>query len=560
MKKIAHALAVAFLTLGLMGGAYMEAASQERSGQERVVSLDEFYYFDANGLRVPLKLSNSIAVRFLTVKLDTEKRNYLDERYAPLAIRDIKSVYARAEYALEYSPLTNQAEMREILKRMSADSDIDAAPVFIVDGMETLVDGVYVETTTPLSSPTLKNAIEKLFGGGALLHEITPEKRAWHLSFRKLFFLDNEKIPLHALSFANLIHKGGEPWVKRAYPKFAYLQEPVVASLTVTPISGTVGEERTAVLTLRIFGKTESDVVIDEGDIPELQQGKFSPLSSGKPPQVSFFNAAKGFVRNPRRQVGPNEWYIEHWYRFGIYAPEAEWVIAGIQIPYQYKGERRVLTVPTVTFFVRPHLDAKYKLVDIPEALSLDAPQFAGFSQTEPAPTRAWFDLFSWVFGGRGALESGSLIVFATFGGVALGSMLLLVGRAIPRRERGHGITKAELKLLLGQARSASDPKTGLNTYNKAISLVFHTWNSAFPRQNLTYQFVKDRLKELREEKLLERLQEAGVEDVFSAIEARHDASFGFGDAQDKNEFADKCGSLERGIQAIQNILMPNMR
>ncbi|MEK7118433.1 MAG: hypothetical protein AAB869_02375, partial [Patescibacteria group bacterium] len=336
----------------------------------RIVSQQEFYFYGDNKLRIPLTLSRKVAVRFSVdaKKNEDEKKAYL-KKYSPTDLAPIASVYPRAEYALGYLPITDLKTMIGTIKKLSADQLLEVAPVFIVDGMEAVVDGIYLETVTPMSRDSVLAAIRSVFGSDAMIHEITPEGRVWHISFRRLFFLGDKKLPLHVLSLANFLERSMKLfWVKRAYPKFAFLRDPVIAALFVTPVTGTVGEERTVTLAIRIFGKTADEVVVDEESIPDLKQGKFVPLFNGKPPQELFFDVRKTFAKEARRQVGPNEWYIERKYNIGLYAPEAEWTIAGVEFAYEYKGKKRSAIVSPVTFFVRPHLDDKYKLSDIPGA------------------------------------------------------------------------------------------------------------------------------------------------------------------------------------------------
>ena len=554
MKRAYFVAVFLALTLAFVGGAHVEAASQEPKVPMRVVSPSEFYYFDANGLRIPLALTRSIAVRFRTDKSAEEKQAYL-QKYAPSKVRSITSVYPRAEFVLEYAPYIFLEQVAEKLKEMAQDPTIEVAPVFLVDGMEAIVDGVHLETTTPLSAETFRLWLENQFGK-SVVHEITPNGSAWHVSLRGLFFLDSEKFPLHALSFANLLSTGGTSWIKRAYPKFVFLHAPVIASLSVTPASGTVGEERTVILRLRIFGE-KGDVSIRDTDIPFFNRGTFKPLSSSAPPHVWFFEV-RSSERRERVQIGPNEWLIEHRYVFGLYAPEKEWTISGVQIPYTYLGVRRVIDVPTVTLFVRLHLDERYQIEDMPYPPSIRMPTFPGFSEAEPAPEWRWFDYVASSVGGRGTFAAVLRFIFgASFFAGAVGAIVLVV-RVMPQRGRDSGITRTELAHLLGEAHRAEDYKTALSLYQEAISKIFYAWNSAFPRQNLTYQFVKDRLKENGEDALIERLKQAGIERVFSTTETRHDASFV--DAQTQEKFAYMRDSLESDIKAIQHVLMPNMR
>ena len=517
--------------LGGANTAWAQTQNTVIAPQERVVSRDEFYYYDENKLRRPLNLSRSVAVRFPTWKPLGEREQYL-KQFGPLEVRQIAQLYSRVEFALDYMPTLSQDARAATIKRLAAEQDIEVAPIFTVDGMDAVVDGIYLQTVTPMSRETIVRALGKYFGSGIGIHEVTPEGDVWHVSFTRLFFLDSEKLPLTVLSVANLMQASDAlPWVKRAYPKFAFLNTPVIPSISVFPMSGTVGEERTVVLGFRIFGKTSADVMIEDSDIPELMQGSFEPKANGSPPQSSFWEVIGTPVKEKLMQVGPNEWYFEHRYTLGLYAPEPEWVFSSLTIPYMYRGVRKQMTLPATTFFVRPHLDAKFALQDIPRAFSLPVAKFPGFTQMEPTRIRSWFDPAADMIG-RENVATAAKIAFGLSAAIALACFGTFAARIVARRRLAHkrrGIDRMRLAALLKQAEGATDHHAAIQAYHGTLSEVLHAWDSKFPRRNVTYQDVKDCLGAS-----LEHLERAlDLEDLFGDIESRNEASFS---ARDENE------------------------
>ncbi|HEY4519449.1 MAG TPA: hypothetical protein VJH33_00220 [Candidatus Paceibacterota bacterium] len=525
-----HILAFCALALALSSGSGMAQTTPPETRvattpvKQRIISREEFYYFSANGLRMPLRLAPSVVVRFRGQKTVTSIKHL--ERYAPLAIKDIQSTSSGAEFALEFIPGQDASDMVRILQRIAADATLDSAPVFIVDGMEAVVDGMYIQTTTPMAGNTVKAALEELFGEDMALREITPENGTWHVSFKNMFFLGDKKIPLHALSLANLTNTSNAVWVKRAYPKFAFLHAPVIATVSVTPVSGTVGEKRTVTLGVRIFGK-EGDVVIETTDIPELMQGTFAPVALGKLPQTSFWEVSD-LQKSERRQVGPNEWYLEHRYTMGLYAPETEWSIPSFQIPYQYKGIPRVASVRATTFFVRPHIDERYKLEDMPEAYLFPTIKPQKNPRALPSPEHAWFDVIAKPLGGRKALKSVLWVSIAASGILIALALTELGVRIAPRMFSGTPDTyKIRLEELYEKARKEKGAVLAMQYLHDALSHILHAYDSRFPENNVTYQDVK-KLLETHENKKAYFIftPEGGFEKLFEHIESRNARGF----------------------------------
>lgn len=514
----------------------------------RIVSREELYYFSADGLRTPLRLAPSVIVRFRGPRGVNSAKHM--ERYAPRLTRDLVGVYTKADFALEFIPNQDTSELTRTLQRMSIDPILDGAPVFVVDGMEAVVDGIYITTTTPLSLNTVRSALKEHFGEDMELHEITPENGTWHVSFKNLFFLGDKKVPLHVLSLTNLIHTSKDlVWVKRAYPKFAFLHAPVIATVSVTPVSGTVGEKRTVVLGLRIFGN-EGDVVIGETDIPEFMlQGAFVPKSNGQPPQVSFIEISNP-QKTERERVGPNEWYMEHRYKVGLYAPETEWKIEGFQIPYQYRGISRVTNTGTTTFFTRPHLDGKYKLSDMPEAMRFPKSKPPALSPAPPTPEKAWFDVVAKPIGGR---TNFSIVLF----GITVASTFLaafgLIGLAIHIVPRFVSGTKIDAEItrrneLYKKAEKAKSKAEAFLYLHEALSCVLHRWNKEFSAHNVTYQDVKAYLATIQDEKLLRRLLQHDLERLFNDLESRNEKGF---EERDTSMFQTLYADVQRRIQTF---------
>lgn len=496
----------------------------------RIVSQQEFYFYDGNKLRIPLMLSRKAVVRFSSEKSAEEKKGYL-KKYSPTELEAISGVYPRAEYALGYLPIVDVKTMVGTIRKLSADPALEVAPVFIVDGMEAVVDGIYLETVTPMSRNAVLAAIKNVFGGDAMIHEVTPEGGVWHVSLKRLFFLGEKNLPLHALSLANFLERSTKLfWVKRAYPKFAFLRDPVIASVAVTPVTGTVGEERMVTLSIRVFGKTADEVVIDEGGIPEFMQGKFVPLSNDKPPMASFFDVRKTFTKEARRQIGPNEWYIEHRYTLGLYAPEQEWTISGIEFPYEYKGKKMSAKVSPVTFFVRAHLDDKYQLSDIPEAYLMPTLGVPDVLPKAPEAKAEWFDPLARTIGGRGHLLLASLLV-GIIGTLALFTLLALYVRermalAEASRPKRRVWSAGELDLVLGKSEIVEDSQIAYRQLHDALSTLLSQRFPEIPMRNATFQHVKELAGGVPELFSASTGQSPDLEELFEDLERRHAPGF----------------------------------
>lgn len=499
----------------------------------RIVSQQEFYFYGDNKLRIPLTLSRKAVVRFSVEKNKKnteEKKEYL-KKYSPIELESISGVYPRAEYVLGYLPIIDVKTMVGTIKKLSADKALEVAPVFIVDGMDAVVDGIYLETVTPMSRGSVLAAIKNVFGGDAMIHEITPEGGVWHISFKPLFFLGDKNLPLHTLSLANFLERSPKLfWVKHAYPKFALLRDPVIASIAVTPVTGTVGEERTITLSIRIFGKTADEVVVDEKSIPDLKQGKFIPLFDGKPPQDLFFDVRKTFAKEARRQVGPNEWYIERKYNIGLYAPETEWTIAGVEFAYKYKDKKMSARVSPVTFFVRPHLDDKYKLSDIPMAYLMPTLVFSSAPPLLSAAKDEWFDPLARMIGGHERLSLVALLA-GIMSTLALFTFLALyVRERIAMAEAGRPKCRVwsaiELDLVLGKSETTEDSQVAYRQLHDALSTLLHQRFPEVPTRNATFQHLKELADGVPAMFSAGTEQFPDLEELFEDLERRHAPGF----------------------------------
>lgn len=508
------------------------ANAPPKEAEERIVAREEFYYYDAKNLRVPLPMTRRVALHFVSQKTDEEMAGYV-KTWSPTDTEFISGVYPRADMMLGYLPTVELSDMVLTLKKMTTDQSVEVAPVFLVDGMMAVVDGIYIETAGNLSRDTIVSGLKSVFGTDALIHEVTEEGALWHVSFKRLFFLGDKRLPVHVLSVANILSQSSKvTWVKRAYPKFAFLRDPVYAEIRVTPVSGTVGEERTATLAVRVFGKP-GDVVIDETMIPEFKQPpNYILRADGKPPHESFIDLHGGVVKIPLRQVGPNEWYFEHRQVFGLYAPEPEWVISGVVIPYTYKGTKKTATIAPVTFFVRRHLDEKYKLEDFPPPYELPDVGSVSGAPTPPTVAPSWYDPIARRFGGLG---SAGLFWTTTFIAATLGVFGIVVV-AMPwyrtfrgarlertRQEALEFLLQRETESMLQCAKTESDPLRALQICSEAVSMLLHARFSALPEYNVTFQHIKEVILNEDDRSVLREIErDAELATLFEAMDVRH--------------------------------------
>lgn len=538
----------------------------------RPVSVQELYFFDpVSEFRVPLPIRTMLLVKFAdswASRTDAEKEEYL-KQYNALTTESIVAIYPRAEFILGYLSTTDTPAMVNTIKKMMEDQNLDVAPVVLTDGMNAVVDGIYIETVTPLSRDTVLAGITRTFGTDAMVHEIVPvtDERGvllWHVSFKKLFFLGDKKLPVHALSVANILDRGDRKpsWVRHAFPKFAYLSDPVVASIDVAPVSGTVGESRVVTLTVMVYGKSEQDVVIDEREIPTFHHDKkFSIVAGGRPPLQGFFdNDTSPSERGARKQVGPNSWTIVHRYYFNLFAPELEWNISGVEIPYLYKGKRLIARVPTTTFFVRPHLDERYQLTDIPGAYLFP---HGATPDAPPQPlgrSASWYQPLASAVGGVGRLQATlvTLIVALTVTLVAFGAVIgkrIVAFRA--SRTTATAVWSDEvLARELSRSVESDDPRSALAQVHDVFSTMLHQHFSEISPRNSTYQQWKSIANEERYRHLMARVQNADVEELFDELEMRNDANYSESDEVALCEHREKVIKL---VRALGNQLRGNV-
>ena len=197
--------------------------------------------------------------------------------------------------------------------------------------------------------------------------------------------IDEVKPPLHIYSLINLIHE--DAWIKNVRPQFTYLHDPIVATLMVAPISGTVDETRVATLSVHVFDDT---IKIRDDLLPQFGEGKFIPAPATYSPL--FFFPLVGEKEPPRMRKDARGYVVSFSWRFRMFAV-GEWTIPDQIIAYERKGEQFTASAPQGTFVVTS-LVGDLSLSDIPSPKILPVlrkPDLPSPQKTPQLPA-FWFD------------------------------------------------------------------------------------------------------------------------------------------------------------------------
>lgn len=373
-------------------------------GEEARVRWDlkDLYFYDEDGLMRRLELSTKVRVRFLPSH-SAEDRTRLFDRVKPLQIKeDPNGIYV---FLLEFAP----AVSTDLLNEVSNFDFVEVDPVVFMDNIESVAEGIVVTTKTPVSLPALEKRLRAL--GDFTIRQAQPAAGGWLLTF------DSIKPPLHIFLLANLISQ--DPWVKRAYPYFKYLHDPIVATQEVLPASGTIGEIRELKLTIRVF---HPQIKIDESNLPRFGEGDFIPKSDSRAPGSFLFrllgDRKRDEHKSQRSRVLVYSWQFRH---FAI-GSASGWIVPSQPVPYEKNGER-LKTTSTPAVLVVTSLIGDLKIEDMPppRLLVIDYPKALDASEDKVAsPPVYWFD----------KLPVGAPNLAKYFYAVSLGS-LFVVGAVI---------------------------------------------------------------------------------------------------------------------------------
>jgi len=251
-----------------------------RDGPSAGFSPQDFYFSDASGRVEKLVLYPKIFVRFKSA----EAVGNFDKVFAKLpAVKTKESTkYPGATLSVSFAENLNSEDLLKVVRDINASGLAEARPVFLVENIEVVVDGFFVEPRTFVTAASLEKRM-KIYGEFEAIIEQAPSLLENGL-FR--FKILNIKEPLNIFLLMNFARQ--DNWVKRAYPEFMFLHEPITASFSVDPPSGTIGEERRLILEVKIF---DPAIKLRDDLMPGFGAGKFVPMVDAKLPPSHLFEA-----------------------------------------------------------------------------------------------------------------------------------------------------------------------------------------------------------------------------------------------------------------------------
>lgn len=340
-------------------------------------NLRDFYFYDESGVMNRLDIAPKIAVRFLK-NLPASEQNQFLEKFSPIAQK--KDDKGSSVIILEFPSSTAYHQIIEKLNEMSESDIAETAPIVYINNIEAIADGIVIEPKTLLSAEALEKRIRRF--GNFELRQSKMEQQRW------VFFLAEVKPPLHILLLTNLVNK--DSWVKRAYPHFKYLHDPIVSTLEVEPVSGTVNEARIIRFSIKIF---DPAINLKEDLLPNFGEGKFIPVSGDSSPQPLFFFLDGDGDR--REFFGAKSRTVVFSWKFHNYAI-GEWVISGQSIQYEKNGVLSNITSPQASMVVTS-LVGNLAVNDMPSPKTLTVPNQKynikpTTSASLPATLPYWFE------------------------------------------------------------------------------------------------------------------------------------------------------------------------
>lgn len=507
---------------------------KEKSVEWRLLDL---YYYDAQGTMVRLDLAPKLAVRFLK-DMSQEERASFSAQFNPVSQKPLLG--DPSSILLEFSAETSPYALLETVNRISRPDVAEASPVFWIENIEAILEGIVVEPKTVLTAERLHQRMKKY--GDFSLQRTFPEGGAW------IFIVDEVKPPLNLLALVNLIHT--DAWVKRASPRFKFLHDPLTAAITVEPVSGTVGEVRALILTIKIF---DLSITLAENELPRFGEGLFGPIqgyvtspSTIRYPPGYFFKVLEGpsrIVREDRR----SRTYVFRW-KFKHHAL-GEWIIPAQPVTYTKNGVTQEIKSSGFTLVVNSQIGS-LNITDMPSPRPLIYPT----QKLAPAPEVAlppvhvyWFD--KWM---RGMLEPERTARYtwnaAMFLGMASAGViyvLVLLGGAAGKRKAVERLDKIRLlKMSLEEAQASRSYKKYARSFSEMLRTLFPhlsphpTWEEIKDDERVSLALAPEDLKR--------------VETIFEELGRRHMRNF----APAVGALAELDGNLYRVLEMTREVLV----
>lgn len=331
-------------------------ALAEESGNKKFLEwhLRDLYYYDNKDTIVQLELIPKLFVRF-TKELTAEERISFFSEFSPIAQK--LEPGDPLSFILDFQNSAKPSSILNMANKMNSSGLAVASPVFLIENIEAIIEGIKVEPKIVLTADRLYERMKKY--GDFLSRKTEYENGAW------VFLIDEVKPPLNLLVFTNLIKN--DSWVRRAYPRFKFLHDSITASITVGPVSGTVSETRIVTLTIKIF---DPEIVLLENDLPEFGSGLFMPIQGDLsipstikyPPSYLF-----GLVGEPTKSLVKNKnrsQVYEVYQKFNFYAL-GEWTIHHQPVSYTKNGITKEIMSSGFTLIVNSQI-GNLKITDMP--------------------------------------------------------------------------------------------------------------------------------------------------------------------------------------------------
>lgn len=360
-------------------------------GQEFLLAQGDLFFFE-DGRKKPLRLVPKIIVRIRDEYKDNQLsliKEFSDE-FSAINIKEVSGSPFGDVVILEFLPDTSSDQILDAMSFIVDSEKAEASPVFLMNNREAAIDSILVTPKIPTQPRLIEFEIGRLFGNVAV-HQISLKGNVFQVFFRDMFLFSNVKTPLNVLMLANLLEKQNKsPWVHKAKPHFWFLSKSITASLRVEPLTGTVSEKRTVILSIRIY---DSDITINEKLLPIFSEGNFTPKAGGRISQ-SFFR-----VLGPKKRSVFKDSFgkiISYTWKFNWYVSKKEATIPTQKIEFENLSLGSVGEIKTnsVTFLTLLHTKSAIEITDIPPALKLSVPNYKKVSIPEsPLPVH-WLDRF----------------------------------------------------------------------------------------------------------------------------------------------------------------------
>lgn len=481
------------------------------NGKKRVIwQLRDLYYYDANGTMVQLDLAPKLLVRFKS-ETPKEKRSQFLAEFSPVAEEELSD---SSSTLVEFNTSIKPDQLLEAANKISRSDIAEVSLVFYIENIEAVIEGIIVEPKTILTPDRLQERMKKY--GDFSLRQTISENGAW------IFLTDNVKPPLNVLALINLVNN--DSWVRRAYPRFRFLHDPIIASIIVEPVSGTVGEARTVTFTIKVF---DPAIKLLEDQLSQFGVGLFMPIqgnitspSSIKYPPGYLFEVIGDAIKHPVRMEKRSRVYAVSW-KFKHYAL-GEWTIPPQPVSYSRNGVESEIKSSGFTLVVNSQIGS-LQITDMPVPRPLIYPAL----KPAPAPDLAlspipqyWFD--AWASDIKAERASRYLkILSLLLGVVAFGSMSMPIGRHLLRNQKiaaDRSRKIEQIEKLLGEAEETRS----YEKYNEALSYILTT---AFPHLSSRPTWEEIKNDAFIHEKLEEDIMKI-LEPTFYELSRRHSKNF----------------------------------